>query len=399
LPDVAKKQETRMDALVRVVDEDLHCLTMQSPQIAIVAPSFNERANIRPFVASIASALRHYEWEMIIVDDDSPDGTYQEVLEIVQINPRVRGLRRIGRKGLASAVIEGILASNAPVVAVMDADLQHDEAVLPAMFARILEGVDLVVGTRYSCGGSVGTWSKDRVRMSRIATVLSRILIGSRTSDPMSGFFMARRQIVNNCVHDLSQQGYKILLDLIASSPESIRIEDVAYTFRERSEGVSKLTAMVVAEFFFLVVEKLTRGLLPPRFALFAIVGLLGLAVHLSILNLVGAAGWTFIQAQIVATVGAVIFNFTLNNQFTFRDRRLTGTSMFVGLVLFSLACSVGALANVSVADLAQKELGNWNLSGMIGALMGSVFNFGIASSVVWNRRGRRRALELARTA
>jgi dolichol-phosphate mannosyltransferase len=387
-----------MDALVRVVDEDLACLTMQTPQIAIVAPSFNERANIRPFVASIASALRDYEWEMIVVDDDSPDGTYQEILEIARINPRVRGLRRVGRKGLASAVIEGILASNAPVIAVMDADLQHDEAVLPAMFERILAGVDLVVGTRYSDGGSVGTWSKDRERMSRIATGMSRILIGNRTTDPMSGFFMARRQIINTCVYDLSQQGYKILLDLIASSPQSIRIEDVAYTFRERSEGESKLSAMVVAEFFFLVVEKLTRGFLPPRFALFAIVGLLGLAVHLSILTLVGSAGLTFVQAQIIATMGAVIFNFILNNQFTFRDRRLTGTAMLGGLLLFSLACSVGALANISVADLAQQELGNWNLSGMIGALMGSVFNFGIASSLVWNRRGRRRALELAQT-
>jgi dolichol-phosphate mannosyltransferase len=385
-----------MDALVRVIDEDFNRSTLQPPEIAIIAPSFNERANIRPFVASIASALRGHEWEMIIVDDDSPDGTYQEILEVVRVNPRVRGLRRVGRKGLASAVIEGILVSNAPVVAVMDADMQHDETVLPAMLDRILNGADLVVGTRYSGQGSVGTWSEDRVRMSRIATNMSSILVGNRTSDPMSGFFMARRQVVNNCVYDLSQQGYKILLDLIASSPQSTVIEEVAYTFRERAEGESKLSAMVVAEFVFLVVEKLSKGLLPPRFVLFAIVGLLGLAVHLSILNVFGALGWTFMQAQIFATAGAMIFNFTLNNQFTFRDRRLTGVSMLVGLALFTMACSIGALANVSVADLAQQELGNWNIAGMIGAFMGSVFNFGLASSLVWNRRSRRRQPELA---
>lgn len=368
----------------------------RSPVLSIISPSFNEKKNIRSFVDSVSSALSGLEWEMIIVDDDSPDGTYQEILEVSRINPRVRGLRRVGRRGLSSAVIEGILASNAPIVAVMDADMQHDEAALTEMLERIEGGADLVVGTRYAGSGGVGSWSEGRLRMSRLATRLSSILVGSRTSDPMSGFFMARRSIVNNCVYDLSQQGYKILLDIISSAPQSIKIEEVPYVFRNRQEGESKLTAMVLAEFLFLVIEKLTGGLVPPRFILFAIIGSLGVFVHLTALNLLRILEPTFVKAQVVATIVAMIFNFILNNQFTFRDRRLTGMSSIIGLLLFMLACSIGALANVSVANLAQRELGSWNLAGLIGALMGAIFNFGVVSNFVWNRRTRRKAPALS---
>tara|TARA_A100001391_G_scaffold46046_2_gene27173 strand:- start:53409 stop:54566 length:1158 start_codon:yes stop_codon:yes gene_type:complete len=361
------------------------------PVLSVISPSYNERDNMRAFTDALSSALKGIEWELIVVDDDSPDGTYEEVLKIAAINPRVRCIRRVGRKGLSSAVVEGILASSAPVVAVIDADMQHDETVLPQMLAKIDDGADLVVGTRYAEGGSTGTWGEGRVRMSELATKMSQLLIGDATSDPMSGFFMARRDLVNNHVYDLSQQGYKILLDLIASAPPATRIEEVPYTFRERTEGESKLTMMVLAEFLFLLIEKLTNGLIPPRFVLFAIVGFLGLAVHLSVLNLMGTVQTTFIVAQTVATFVAMVFNFVLNNQFTFRDKRLTGARMIVGLVVFVIVCSVGAIANLSVANFAQQEFGNWNVAGVLGALMGSVFNFGVSSTLVWNRRKKKR--------
>ena len=361
------------------------------PVLSVISPSYNERDNMRAFTDALASALKGIEWELIVVDDDSPDGTYEEVLKIGAVNPRVRCIRRVGRKGLSSAVVEGILASSAPVVAVIDADMQHDETVLPQMLAKIDDGADLVVGTRYADGGSTGTWGEGRLRMSELATKMSQLLIGDATSDPMSGFFMARRDLVNNHVYDLSQQGYKILLDLIASAPPETRIEEVPYTFRERTEGESKLTVMVLAEFLFLLIEKLTNGLIPPRFVLFAIVGFLGLAVHLSVLNLMGTVQTTFIVAQTVATFVAMVFNFVLNNQFTFRDKRLTGVRMIVGLVVFIAVCSVGAIANLSVANFAQQEFGNWNVAGVLGALMGSVFNFGVSSTLVWNRRKKKR--------
>ena len=360
------------------------------PVLSIIAPSFNERANIRPFAQALTRTLAGIEWELIVVDDDSPDGTYDEVLAVAAGNPRVRGIRRVGRMGLSSAVVEGILSSSAPVVAVIDADMQHDESVLPAMLAKIDGGAELVVATRYGAGGSTGDWAQGRVQMSQLATRLARMLVGGATSDPMSGFFMARRDLVNNLVYDLSQQGYKILLDLIASAPRDTRIEEVPYVFRERAEGESKLTLMVLAQFLFLLIEKLTGGLVPPRFVLFAIVGSLGLAVHLAVLNLAGLAGTSFVEGQALATFVAMVFNFALNNQFTFRDKRLTGVPMLVGLATFIAVCSIGAIANLSVATFAQQTLESWNISGILGALMGAVFNFGVSSTLVWNRRKRR---------
>ena len=363
-----------------------------APILTIVAPTYNERANVRAFVAAVGAALDGIAWEMIVVDDDSPDGTYDEVAAIAATDPHVRCLRRVGRRGLASAVTEGALVANAPIVAVMDADMQHDEAVLPAMLARIDAGADLVVGTRYAGGGDIGAWDKGRARMSDLATRVSRLLIQDRTSDPMSGFFMVRRAVIAECIYDLSQQGYKILLDIIASSPPGLVIAEVPYTFRERSAGESKLSLMTLAEFAFLIVEKLSRGFIPPRFVLFAGVGGLGLLIHLSVLQIGRHVAIPFVEAQSLATIVAMVFNYVVNNSFTYRDRRLTGTRFFTGMLIFIIVCSIGALANVSVADLAIHHIDSWTVAGLIGAIMGSAFNFGVASSAVWNRKVRRRA-------
>lgn len=361
------------------------------PALTIVVPSFNERANIAPLVASVRDAMGDVPWEMIVVDDDSPDRTFDEVVRVAREEPRVRCLRRVGRRGLSSAVIEGALGANADVIAVMDADFQHDERILPAMLTQLhAEGSDLVVATRYAKGGGVGEWDEKRRRMSDLATRMSRMLIGDQTSDPMSGFFMVRRAAFAGAIYNLSQQGYKILLDIITSAPRPLKISEVPYTFRDRREGESKVSLTVLAEFAYLLIEKLTRGLVPGRFVLFAGVGGLGLFVHMAILLLGKHLGMNFLPAQAMAIGGAMIFNFTLNNELTYRDRRLVGGRFVVGLVLFCIVCSIGAIANVGVADLAIQRSGSWTLAGVVGALMGAVFNFGAASSIVWNRRRKR---------
>jgi dolichol-phosphate mannosyltransferase len=374
-----------------VMEERASSDRLATPVLSVIAPTYNERPNIRRFVAAIDAALKGVAWEMIIVDDDSPDRTYAEVMAVAQSDPRVRCLRRIGRRGLASAVIEGVLVANAPVVVVIDSDMQHDETVLPKMFAEIQNGADLVVGTRYAGSGGIGQWDQTRARMSDFATRMAKLLIGEATSDPMSGFFMVKRSVVSACVYDLSQVGYKILLDIIASSDGRLRIAEVPYTFRERTAGESKLSLMTLAEFVFLLVEKWSGGLIPPRFILFAGVGGLGLLVHLTVLNLSGGLGIDFVVSQSLATIVAMVFNFLVNNSFTYRDRRLTGLRFYTGLITFMIACSIGALANISVADLAVQHVSSWSVAGLIGALMGAVFNFGMASNLVWNSKSRRR--------
>ncbi len=363
-----------------------------APVLSVVVPTYNECANMAPLVAAVREALGDLPWEMLIVDDDSPDHTFAEVARIARHEPRVRCLRRVGRRGLASAVIEGALVANGDVVAVMDADFQHDETKLRPMYDTLVAAdADMVVGTRYAGDGGVGDWDGTRQRMSDVATSISRMLVGNQTSDPMSGFFMVKRSVFAASVYDLSQQGYKILLDIISSSPRPLRIAEVPYQFRSRREGESKISAMVLAEFAFLLIEKLSRGLIPPRFVLFSIVGGLGLLVHLSILYLLKTWNLSFLSAQSAAIAGAMVFNFVVNNQFTYHDRRLTGARLITGALLFCVVCSVGALANVGVAELAIKQTHSWSLAGIAGALMGAVFNFGAASSLVWGQRRRGR--------
>ncbi|MEL6540718.1 MAG: glycosyltransferase family 2 protein [Pseudomonadota bacterium] len=359
-----------------------------APKLSIVIPTLNERDNIAALVESIEKSLGDLSWEVIFVDDDSPDGTYDEVNRIAQAEPRVRCLRRVGRRGLSSAVIEGMLVANASAIAVMDADFQHDESKLPEMYRRLTEErADVVVASRYAKGGSVGDWKEDRAAMSQLANRFARAVVGHQTTDPVSGFFILHRRVLTEALYDLSQQGYKILIDILTSSRRPLTVLEVPYTFRGRRSGDSKLSLLVVAEFGFLLVDKLTRGLIPPRFVLFSAVGSLGLIVHLIALRALLSGGAEFVLAQTGATYIAMVSNFLINNVFTYGDRRLRGFSMAKGLVLFMIICSVGAIANVSVAELAMRSTQSWSLAGIAGALMGAVFNFGAASAIVWNRK------------
>lgn len=364
---------------------------LAAPDVSIIIPTYNERSNIVPLVEAVRAALGDIPWEMIVVDDDSPDQTFSEVSRLAREEPRLRCLRRVGRRGLASAVIEGALVANGGAIAVMDADFQHDERILRQMYERLIEGnADIVVATRYAVGGSIGEWDATRARMSDFATRMACMLVGNQTTDPMSGFFMVRRELFASVIYDLSQQGYKILLDIISSSHTPLKIEEVPYVFRSRQAGESKISIMVLAEFLFLIIEKLTHGLIPPRFALFSIVGGIGLLLHLTILNTLKLFGFDFLPAQLTATGVAMVSNFVMNNEFTYRDRRLTGLSFIGGLILFCLVCSFGALANVGVAEIAIREVNNWSIAGLAGAIMGAVFNFSAATSLVWRRPRKR---------
>lgn len=372
-------------------------MTKPALALSIVLPTYNERDNIRPIVEALGAALGSLSYEIIFVDDDSPDGTASEVIALANEGRPVRCLRRIGRRGLSSAVVEGVLASASEIVAVMDADLQHDETILPEML-RVLQTTDaeLVVASRHVDGGGVGAFSAGRQRMSALGAVASRLLVGKSVTDPMSGFFMIRRSVFDRVVYDLAQQGFKILLDIIASAPRPLRIVEVPYQFRTRNAGDSKLERTTILEYAYLITEKITKGVVPSRFVLFSGVGSIGLVIHLTILDLALRAGLHFIPAQALATAGAMTSNFLLNNAVTYRAERLSGYRLLVGYVLFCLICSVGAVANISVADVMMMRVHSWPLAGVAGALTSVVFNFGVTTRFVWGRGTRRRAVRAA---
>jgi dolichol-phosphate mannosyltransferase len=360
----------------------------KTAELSVVVPTFRERGNVAELVRRLDAALAGIAWEAIFVDDNSPDGTAVAVKDIAVRDPRIRCLRRVGRRGLAGACIEGMLSSAAPYVAVIDADLQHDEKVLPDMLAKLRSGeADLVAATRYITGGSAASFSQSRGTISRLATKLTHRLVGTPLSDPMSGFFMMRRDRFDEIAPRLSPAGFKILLDIAATAGSRLKIAEQAYRFGERSEGESKFNIQIGVEFLGLLLAKMTGDLVDPRFIFFAIVGSIGLGVHLLVLFAGLALTEPFRAAQIIATFAAMTSNFLLNNELTYRDRRLKGFALVKGFVLFCALCSVGVLANVDLASWLYVERPIWWVAGAIGAAMSVLWNYAMSTLFVWRAR------------
>lgn len=360
-------------------------------ELAIVIPTFNEVRNVPVLIAKLDAALADHAWEAVFVDDDSPDGTADAAREIARLDRRVRVIQRIGRRGLSSACIEGICATAAPVAAVIDGDLQHDETILPAMLEalQVDATLDVAIGSRFVDGGGTGDWDSDRVAKSAFATKLSRKVLKADLTDPMSGFFMIRTPIVRDLAPHLNAIGFKILLDIMTGSPHPLKFVELPYTFRVRTEGESKLDHVVAMEYLLAIYDRMFGRVVPVRFAMFSAIGVLGLGVHMAVLTLLYVGlGTGFVLGEIVATTAAMTLNFFLNNALTYRDRRLRGwRELLDGWVSFCLVCAVGAVANVGIAAfLHDFRSGEWAISAMIGVLIGAVWNYALSSRFTWGR-------------
>jgi len=367
---------------------DASAAVRSAPELTIVVPTFNEKANIPLLVERLAQLLTSCDWEVIFVDDNSPDGTAAAARAIGANDSRVRCIRRIGRRGLAGACLEGMLASQARYVAVMDADLQHDEGLLVPMLEALRSGrADVAVASRYLYGGSAAGLSKQRSRVSRGSNTLVRLLLGIDLTDPMSGHFMIRRDALEAIAPSLSTQGFKILLDILATARGSLRTTELPSTFRERQHGESKLDSKIALDFAALVTAKLTNDAVSARFLLFCMVGLTGIGIHLSILSALLITNLSFGAAQAFATIGAIAWNFVLNNLFTYRDQRLTGWHFVTGLIRFQVICAIGAISNVGIATWIYDYDETWWIAGLGGALIGTVWNFVVSAALVWRQR------------
>lgn len=358
-------------------------------ELSVIIPALNELENVSPMVDALEKSLQGIAWEVIFVDDDSPDNTSAYVRKLAQEDARVRCIQRINRRGLASACVEGMLACASPYMVVLDADMQHDEKIIPEMLAILRQGdIDLVIGSRYMEGGSMGGLPQHRVWISRAATLLSRLALKHAVNDPMSGFFMLRRTFFEKIMRSLSAKGFKILLDILVTAGDSINFREQPYTMRERIQGDSKLSAVVIWEFLSLVLFKLLGRVFPARFISFAAVGLSGVLVHLIVLGILHRImDIEFILAQALATWVAMTSNYVLNNHFTFYDRRLRGKAFFKGLISFYLACSLGAIINVAVADMLFSKVVPWWLAGSIGAVVGAVWNYATTTTFTWKEK------------
>lgn len=368
-------------------------------QLAVVLPTYNERSNIASMIGRLEEALAGIAWEAIFVDDNSPDGTSDEARELSQRDPRVRVIQRIGRRGLASAAIEGMMSTAAPVVAVMDADHQHDPKLLPEMLKAVESGdYDVAIASRFAEGASTEAWGRpDRVKASGIANNLARRLTGVELSDPMSGYFMLRAETVRADAHRLSGVGFKILLDIMATVDTALRVKEFPMHFAARAAGESKLDRTVVFEFLVGLYDRWLGRIIPTRFALFGTIGAIGVVVHMAVLATFlqifggppvrGQLVTAFEMGQTTAAMVAMTFNFVLNNALTYSDKRLTGfVPLLKGWCKFALTCSVGLTANIGVAAILVRFGVHEYPSAITGIIVGSVWNFALSSRFVWGR-------------
>jgi dolichol-phosphate mannosyltransferase len=359
--------------------------------LAVVIPTFNEAGNVGELVRRLDAALKGREWEAVFVDDASPDGTAQILRDIAAKDRRIRVIERIGRRGLSSACIEGMMATGAPLIAVMDADLQHDPAVLNRLEAALKADpeLDLAIASRFIEGGGTGDWEQERVAKSETAGRIAQLVLKAELTDPMSGFFMIRARRFRELAPRLSGIGFKILLDLMTTPRRPLRFTEVPLQFHRREVGESKLDHVVAMEFLIALYDRLFGRVIPTRFAMFAAIGAIGIVVHMSVLGLFyGLLGLAFVPAEIVATLGAMTFNFFLNNALTYRDRRLHGARALIrGWLSFCAVCSVGALANVGLASfLFEERYAYATVSALAGLLVASVWNYALSSRFTWGR-------------
>jgi dolichol-phosphate mannosyltransferase len=318
-------------------------------RLTVVAPTYNEAANVRRLSDAVAAALEGCDYELLFVDDSSPDGTGEQVEDIGRSDPRVRLLRRTAERGLSHSVIDGFSSARGEIVACIDADLQHDPAILPAMLHSLTTGCDLVVGSRYVQNGRIQDWSWIRQLQSRIATNCARLLLGVELLDPMSGFFMMRRSDFLAIRSRLNGKGFKILLDIVAAL-KTATVREIPYTFRPRTAGESKLSSRVVMAYLEQLWQLSSLGSkVSLQFLKFVVVGGMGAVVNLvAMMLLIRWTGYRDWRASTAASTVAALHNYLWNNHWTFRDRRRSGHALFSGAFLY-FAISAVAVASTAL--------------------------------------------------
>ena len=364
---------------------------MKKPGLSIVIPTYNEKDNISKILEKLKEALKGITHEIIFVDDNSPDETSREIKFFMRRSSNIRLVHRIGRRGLSGAVIEGFFAANSELVAVMDCDLQHDETKLSDMLDLFSKStsLDIVIASRFSEEGEISdiAFSKIRKLGSKITTFLVRKLLNINSSDPLSGFFMAKKGTFLRSTDKLQTQGFKILADFLATEGKNIEIKEIGYKFKNRIAGESKMSFLTALELIGLVFSQVFQGRVSIRFILFCMVGLSGIFVQLLITGACMFFINQFPTAQTLGIIAAMTSNYFLNNSITFKERKLKSFELMRGLFSFYLICSLGAFTNVAIASYIFDFSSNWLISSFIGAVFGAVWNFTLTSIFTWKSK------------
>jgi dolichol-phosphate mannosyltransferase len=359
---------------------------MTAPSVSVVVPTYNEAGNVAMIYDALARALAGWSWELVVVDDDSPDGTGDAVRDLGRQHDNVRCIQRVQERGLCSAVHWGVQAAHGEVIVVMDGDLQHEPALIPKMLEALQSGHDIVSGSRFLEGAAEKGLSDRRRRLSDWGNRLTNRFLGTALSDPLTGFFATSRRLFLDSIPLMQADGFKVFFDLVYHN-RNVTIRELPFDFQRRQHGQSKLQLYVLWLLACDIVSKLSRGMLPPRLISFVGVGLIGSIFHFSVLYACMGLGAVFWLAQAIATVVAMVFNFTINNVLTYSDDRLRGRAFYKGLLLYSLIASVGIVANVSTAQITYMRLqGHTFIAATTGLVIDVIWRFVVSNRLIWGR-------------
>ncbi len=358
-----------------LVVPSLHASSQTDLDVSIIIPTRNERENLPVLIGKLQQVMEGRHYEIVIVDDDSEDATWQVAEEFVQRYRNITVIRRINRKGLSSAITEGFLLGKGKYVAVLDADLQHDHRLIGAMLDEIGD-CDLVIGSRYMNQKSVPGWDSWRSRLSRAGTIMAQKLLKQEISDPMSGFFMIRRKIMQEIAPQLFEHGYKILFDILIRRPD-LKVKELPYDFKARLYGTSKLTAAVIFDFADLLISRAIPSRFNFQFIRYGAVGASGVVIHLFTLYVLYVVmGLLYPVSLVFAIETAMVSNYALNNQWTFKEHRFLGLQWWKGLVKFNLACMLGSALNLAIGWYLVEKTVPWFYASVLGIWVGTSWNY-----------------------
>lgn len=381
----------------------------ETPVVSVITPTYNEAANVPILVERLHRALEGVPHEIVIADDDSPDRTWEVAEGLAAEDPTITVMRRFHDPGLSASVLDGMSVARGRVLAVIDADLQHDESILPDMVQRIVDGdADVCVGSRSTVGGGYGDWTASRRFVSWVATLIARLLLRVPVSDPMSGYFVIDREAYERTAPSINPQGFKILLEFVGRNPD-LRVAEVGYEFSRRLHGETKLNRSVIRAYLLGVAELRLGRQVDPVFLLYVLVGLVGLAVNSLAFAAAEALGFptvtTGLNEEIDPIATSFVFSlqlsivvlFVLNNEFTFWEHRYRGWKLLPAFVVYEAMTLVGTGVHIAVFTFLQETgfllsiLGGatrtvHNLAGAVAAL---IINWYLNTTYLWRRRVR----------
>ncbi|CAN5520968.1 glycosyltransferase family 2 protein [soil metagenome] len=380
------------------------------PLVSIVTPTYNEAENLPILVERLHGALGRIPHEIIVADDDSPDRTWEVGERLAATDPSIKVMRRFHDPGLSAAVLDGMSMARGEILVVIDADLQHDTAILTEMVSHVQSGlVDVCVGSRSTVGGGYGDWTSSRRFVSWVATLIARLLLRVPVSDPMSGYFAVSREAYERTAPDINPRCFKILLEFIGRN-KKLRVDEVGYEFANRVHGETKLNRSVIRSYLLGVAELRVGRQINPTFLLYALVGIVGLIVNSVVFTFAEAVGFPEITTGLNEAIDPIATSFlfsvqvsifvlfVLNNEFTFWEQRYRGWAMAPAFAVYELMSLIGTGIHVAVFTTLQNvgfllgvlgEGASRVVQNLIGAVVALVVNWFLNTTYLWRRRQR----------